>query len=166
MGRRAASRQRSVERLIPAPPERILALLVDVHQHSRLDGSGMLRGSPQGPERLSLGSTFTMGMRQGALRYRSVSRVVEHEEGRLIAWRSTGEVGGRRVVGGQVWRYELEPQPPSGAATADGARTLVRETYDWSGALLPRLTIELPGYPARMERAMTASLKRLEHLLA
>lgn len=82
--------------------------------------------------------------------------MVELEPDRRIAWRSTGEIAGRRVVGGQVWRYELFPH---------GSGTLVRESYDWRSALLPRMTIELPGYPDRSERAMVATLERLARLV-
>lgn len=149
-------RVRSTERLVRADVRRIFDVLADIRQHPLLDGSGTLRGAPEGPARLTLGSRFTMGMQQARIPYRSVSQVVEFEPDRRIAWRSTGEIAGRRVVGGQVWRYELEPR--------DGA-TLVRESYDWRGALLPRLTIELPGYPDRSERAMAATLERLARLV-
>jgi hypothetical protein len=71
--------------------------------------------------------------------------VVEFEEGRLIAWRHFGR---------HRWRYELEP-------VDDG--TKVRETYDWSTAILgTRLYIEMSGWPKRAERAMTETLERLD----
>lgn len=128
-------------------------MLTDIDQHAALDGSGMLQGRAEGPRPLALGSRFSMGMRQARLPYRSVSTVVEHEPDRLIAWSSAGEVAGRRVVGGQRWRYELTPE---------GAGTRVRHSYVWGYAAARRLTIELPGYPRRMRQAMAHTLRRLE----
>ncbi|WP_122263131.1 SRPBCC family protein [Ornithinimicrobium cerasi] len=153
-GRDRPARRRTRQRVVHAPPGAVFSLLTDVGRHDELDGSGMLQGRPHGPERLVLGSRFTMAMCQRGVSYRSVNRVVEYRPDRLIAWETTGEVAGVRVVGGQRWRFELEP-------TEGGRSTLVTQTYDWSRALLPRLTVELPGYPDRMERAMAATLERL-----
>lgn len=143
-----SSKQRkvSVERVIPAPPERIFALLADPAQHPVLDGSGTVRRSlPGNPERLSLGARFSMDMRIG-VPYRITNTVVEFEEGRRIAWRH---------LGGHVWRWELEP--------VEGG-TLVRETFDWSTNryrwLLERLDI-----PERNRRAMERTLERLAQLV-
>src|SRR5687768_2038807 len=114
----------SVERTIAAPPERIFAILSDASQHARIDGSGTVRDSRKAPEKLALGSRFSMDMRIG-MPYRISNTVVEFEENRRIAWQHFGR---------HRWRYELEPQP-------DG-RTLVRETFDWSTAAIPKF-IEL-----------------------
>lgn len=149
-------RERSSQRRIEAPASEIFAILCSIDNHLVLDGSGMLTGRPEGPRPLRLGSRFTMGMRQGRVPYRSVSTVVEFEPDRLIAWQSAGELNGRVIVGGHRWRYRLTP-------IEDGA-TVVRESYDWSTARLPRLTIEVPGYPRRMESAMARTLERLEAL--
>lgn len=143
----------SVERAVPAPSSEVFAVLTDIDRHAALDGSGMLRGHARGPRPLVLGSRFSMGMRQAWLPYRSVSTVVEFEQDRLIAWSSAGEMAGRRVVGGQRWRFELSPH---------GEGTLVRHSYVWGYAGARRLTIELPGYPRRMRMAMAESLRHLE----
>ncbi|MEI5134236.1 hypothetical protein RB199_21165 [Streptomyces libani] len=45
--------------------------------------------------------------------------------------------------------------------TEGGGTTRVTHTYDWSRARLPRLIVELPGYPRRMGPAMTTTLERL-----
>lgn len=150
------SREISSQRRIAASPERIFALLTDIDRHPALDGAGMLTGRPEGPRPLQLGSRFTMGMRQGPFGYRSLNTVVEYEQDRLIAWQTAGEFRGRVLVGGHRWRYRLTP-------LEDGA-TLVRESYDWSTAKRARLTIELPGYPARMGRAMAETLARLDEM--
>lgn len=150
---RAEQHVETVERVVPASPAEVFAVLTDIDRHTALDGSGMLQGRPDGPRPLVLGSRFSMGMRQARLPYRSVSTVVEYEQDRLVAWSSAGEVAGRRVVGGQRWRFELEP--------AKGG-TLVRHSYVWGYAAMRRLTVELPGYPKRMRSAMAGSLRNLE----
>lgn len=148
----------SVSRDIGATPQQIFAVLRDPARHAELDGSGMLRGRPQGPSPLGPGDRFSMGM-QGVVAYRSVNVVVEYESDRLIAWETWGEVRGRRLVGGQRWRYELTP--PDGADGTVTGTTRVTHTYDWSRARLARLVIELPGFPKRMGPAMTTTLERL-----
>ncbi|MFJ9415707.1 MULTISPECIES: SRPBCC family protein [unclassified Streptomyces] len=142
----------SVSKDIPATPQRLFAILRDPARHAELDGSGMLRGRPDGPSPLGAGDRFSMGMRQNGIAYRSVNVVVEYETDRLIAWETWGEVRGRRLVGGQRWRYELTP---------GDAVTHVTHTYDWSRARLPRLVVELPGLPGRMGPAMARTLDRL-----
>ncbi len=147
----------SVSRDIHAAPRQIFAVLRDPARHAELDGSGMLRGRPQGPSPLGPGDRFTMGMAQGRIAYRSVNAVVEYDADRLIAWETWGELRGRRLVGGQRWRYALTPLED----TAAGAVTRVTHTYDWSRARLPRLVVELPGYPRRTGPAMARTLERL-----
>jgi uncharacterized protein YndB with AHSA1/START domain len=113
----------SAERIIAAPPEAIFDLLADASRHPDLDGSGQLRGVRSGaPERLCLGATFGMSMHMG-VGYSMVNTVIEFEENRRIAWQST--LAGRwgHVLGGRIWRYELEPA---------GEGTLVRESWDIS----------------------------------
>ena len=48
------------------------------------------------------------------------NRVIEFEEGRLIAW-MPGDAGAEPA--GHLWRWQLEP--------LDGSRTLVTQTYDY-----------------------------------
>jgi len=135
----------SVERLIAAPPEKIFDVLADPSQHPVIDGSGTVKHTRgQEPDRLSLGAKFGMSMRIG-VPYVITNTVVEFDENRLIAWRH---------LGGHRWRYELETV---------GAETRVRETYDWSTAILPtRIFIAKSGWPTRTEEAMTRTLERLD----
>ncbi|MEK2477502.1 MULTISPECIES: SRPBCC family protein [Streptomyces] len=153
------ARARSVTRELAAAPQQIFAVLRDPARHAALDGSGMLRGHPDGPALLGPGDRFGMAMAQAGLAYRSVNVVVEYAPDRLIAWETWGEFRGRRLVGGQRWRFALHE-----LSAGDGsrpARTRVTHTYDWSRARLSRLTIELPGYPRRMVPAMVTTLDRL-----
>jgi uncharacterized protein YndB with AHSA1/START domain len=138
-------RQVSVEREIAAPAQRIFDVLADPRMHPHIDGSGTVKSAISGPDRLAEGDKFGMRMRIG-LPYLIRNVVVEFDEGRRIAWRH---------VGRHVWRYELEPR--------DGS-TLVRETFDWSGALSHHY-IEWMGFPERHRPAMARTLERLEELV-
>lgn len=144
---RKAGRRRhravTVERLIPAPAQRIFDVLADPALHPVIDGSGSLREPrDDAPARLTAGSSFGMSMRIG-VPYKITNTVVEFEEGRRLAWRHLGR---------QVWRYELEP--------VEGG-TLVRETFDYTNALSP-LALRLVRFPSRNRRDMERTLERLE----
>ena len=113
----------SAERVIGAPPEPIFDLLADASRHVELDGSGQLRGVASGaPERLALGASIGMSMHMG-VGYSMVNTVIEFEENRCIAWQS--KLAGRwgTLLGGRIWRYQLEPVRSG---------TLVRESWDIS----------------------------------
>jgi hypothetical protein len=116
----------------------------------------MVKGRPHGPGRLAPGVRFTMAQKNGPFPYRSVNDVVEFEEGRRIAWATSAELRGRRIAGGQIWRYEVEPRE-------DG--TLVRETHDLSRAGIVATIIERTGMADRYEQAMRATLDRLARLV-
>jgi uncharacterized protein YndB with AHSA1/START domain len=73
----------SVERVIPAPPEKIFDLLADPARHREIDGSGTVR-DPGSTERLKLGSTFDMKMKMG-VPYTMTNTVVEFEDNKLCA---------------------------------------------------------------------------------
>jgi uncharacterized protein YndB with AHSA1/START domain len=143
----------TVERTIPAPPEKIFDLIADPTRHPDIDGSGSVRAPKEGSQRLSLGATFGMSMRIG-VPYSMVSTVVEFEDNRRIAWQShlPGPLG-RRLSGGRVWRYELEP--------VDGG-TRVRESWDISQEKVKALV-----RPARKKtrEAMERTLERIEELV-
>ncbi len=137
------SRSVSASTQVQASPATVFAILADPRQHQRIDGSGSVRGSVSGPERLELGSRFAMDMRLGAA-YRTRNTVVELEEDRLIAWKH---------VAPHRWRYELEP--------VDGG-TRVTETWDLSRVPLPvRLGLRLLGFPTRTQQGIEATLRNL-----
>src|ERR1700739_644336 len=112
----------SVERVIKASPDKIVALLTDAGKHASFDCSESVNHASQQSVPLSMGSKFGMAMRGRKeslfIPYRTTNTVVEYESDRRIAWQ-TPAMGCLR--GGRVWRYELSP--------AD-AGTLVRETWD------------------------------------
>lgn len=142
----------TVEGYVPASPAAVFDLLADPSRHLDLDGSGTLRGAMQAPSRLSLGARFGMNMKAGAP-YTMVNEVVEFEPDRRIAWQARPTISlARKVIGGRIYRYELEPQ---------GDGTLVRETWDISQERIPPLVWGLRG-PVR--RSMERTLHRIEKL--
>jgi len=112
----------SVERVIPAPPDAIFALLADPSRHHDIDGSGSVVNSKEPSQRVKLGDKFGMQMKLG-IPYSMVSEVIEFEDDRRIAWQSRPPGVFGKISGGRIWRYELEP--------VDGG-TLVRESWDIS----------------------------------
>ena len=85
-----------------------------------------------------------MDMKMGAP-YKIKNRVVEFEEGRLIAWRH---------IGTHRWRYDLEP--------VDGG-TLVTETWDLSHCnTVNRWVLGVMGYPKRHRRGIEQTLVNLK----
>lgn len=140
-----------VERVIEAPASAIFAVVADASRHQEIDGSGTVQGVKQPGEPLRLGSEFGMSMKMG-LPYSTKNVVVEFEQDRLIAWKTTG-LGG--LIGGRIWRYELEPS---------GEGTLVRETWDVSQDK-QKLFLKKGSMPDNTGKAMTKTLKRLAELL-
>lgn len=130
----------SASRVIHAAPEQIFDILARPSEHPKLDGSGMLVGLRNGPDRLSLGATFQMEMKDGA-KYRTTNKVVAFDEGRTIAWCHFAKL---------VWRYDLEP--------VDGG-TKVTESFDYSKPL--GLAIIPLKWPERNRRAMERTLETL-----
>ena len=145
----------AVERVIPAGPAAIFALIDDAARHPEIDGSGTVKQvKPGAPQKLVLGSTFGMSMQQG-MRYSMVSTVIEFEQDRRIAWQSRpgGVVG--RFVGGRIWRYELEP--------VEGG-TRVREIWDISQDH-QRALLRLGGLPEKTAANMAKTLARIEEIV-
>jgi uncharacterized protein YndB with AHSA1/START domain len=144
----------TVERVIPATPEAIFALVADASRHPEIDGSGMLVDvQPGAPHRLGPGSVFVMSMKMG-IPYSMVNTVVEYEENRRIAW-TANPAGGllAKITGGRIWRYELEP--------TDGG-TQVRETWDVSTDKQRRTLRVVAAGTAK--RSMEKTLERIEQL--
>lgn len=137
----------TVERTIKAPAASIFALLADAGRHREFDGSGTLRGTREPSRPLTLGTRFGMAMHMG-VGYRTSNEVVEFEPDRRIAWRTTGLKG---LIGGRVWRYELEP-------TAEGTR--VSETWDISQDR-QKLVLRRTAMPAAAKNGMRRTLDRL-----
>ncbi len=149
------SRVESVEKVIAAPPEAIFRILADATRHPEIDGSGTVRKvHDDGAEPLTLGSRFGMDMKAG-IGYSMVNTVIEYEPDRRIAWQTTSATPViRRLVGGRIWRYTLEPVPGG---------TKVTESWDISRERIPWLVEPLRG---RTRKAMTETLDRVEAALS
>lgn len=145
----------TVERVIPAPPEKIFALLADPARHREIDGSGTVRDPSDGPpERLELGDAFKMKMKMG-IPYTMVNTVIEFEDNALIAWQTRpGGLAGR-AFGGRIWRYEL--------AAVDGG-TRVRESWDISQERGIKPIVRLGG--KHTAEAMTKTLEQIEKIVS
>lgn len=148
----------SVERVINAPADRIFALIADAGKHSSFDGSGTVDRSTVPSQPLTLGAEFGMSMRGRPeslfLPYRTTNTVIEFEPDRRIAWKTT--MGPLGLIGGRIWRYELEP--------AEGG-TLVRETWDVSSDR-QRPMLKRGSMPRQAEDGMRATLERIAARLA
>jgi hypothetical protein len=144
----------TVERVIHAPASVIFDLLADPRRHPEIDGSGTVRETKPGvAERLSLGSEFGMSMQYG-LKYSMVSKVVEFEENRRIAWQSRPPSSfGAKLAGGRIWRYDIEP--------VEGG-TRVRESWDISQEKIKAIV-----RPARKKtkKSMEKTLARIEEIV-
>jgi len=146
----------SVERVIPASPDAIFALLADPSRHRDIDGSGSVREAKGTPQRVKLGDKFGMQMKAG-IPYSMVSTVIEFEDGRRIAWQSRPPGVFGKISGGRIWRYELEP--------VDGG-TRVTETWDISQEVGTKFMLTSSRVHQHTREAMEKTLENIEKLLA
>ncbi len=131
---------------IAASPGVVFAILADPRAHPRIDGSGSVRRTIAGPDRLTKGAVFGVSMQMWGVPYPIRNRVVEFEPDRLIAWRH---------FGAHRWRYRLEPSASGG--------TVVTETFDYSRyGRLYATGLRLAGFPERNRAGITATLVRLK----
>jgi hypothetical protein len=144
----------SVERVIAAPAAELFLIVADASRHPEIDGSGTVVKPKSGsPSQLTLGTTFGMSMKAG-VPYSMSNTVIEFEQDRRIAWKTTlsGFLG--RFIGGRIWRYEFE--------SVEGG-TLVRESWDISqdkqSSFLRRGKL-----PSGTAEGMTTTLARLATL--
>jgi uncharacterized protein YndB with AHSA1/START domain len=145
-----STRTISAERVVKAPPSKIFDLLAEPSRHAEIDGSGTVQGAPGAPRLTKVGDVFGMKMKM-VVPYASSCEVSELEPDRRIAWRPVMKVAGVPVLGGQTWRYELEP--------VEGG-TRVRETYDWGTARFSA-ALGLLGFPQRTAPALERTLERI-----
>ena len=149
--------QVTVQRLIPAPAEAIFDLLADPGRHHEIDGSGTIVGARSaGERRLALGDSFGMDMDWG-VKYATKNVGVEFEENRRIAWQSRSPLGFLKpLVGGRIWRYELEP--------VEGG-TIVRETWDTRQEALPSRYVVRATLTDLTRRNMEKTLQRIQDVV-
>ena len=136
-------RKKSASIIINAPAAIIFNLLADPAMHSRIDGSKSVQSVIKAPTRLTLGAKFSMNMKIG-VRYRITNRVIEFEEGKLIAWRHLGR---------WVWRYETKEITPN--------QTVVVESFDGNSSPFQWWLRMRKAYPF-VQIAIAKSLVRLK----
>ncbi|MGB2923378.1 MAG: SRPBCC family protein [Mycobacterium sp.] len=133
---------RSVQ--VGAPIAEIFAMIVDPHRHPEIDGSGTVRDiEVKGPDRLTEGDKFTVGMTQYGLPYKITSMATAVQENRVVEWQHPL---------GHRWRWELAEVSP--------ATTKVTETFDYSTAKLP-FVIELLGMQKKNAEGIESTLASL-----
>jgi hypothetical protein len=130
--------------MVPAPAGEVFALVADPHRHPELDGSGTVRDIPvTGPDRLSQGAKFSVGMKQYGFPYKITSTVTAFEDGRLIEWQHPL---------GHRWRWEFAETEPG--------TTQVTETFDYTTARAGKL-LELFRQPTKNGVGITKTLEAL-----
>jgi hypothetical protein len=136
-----------VTKLIPAGRQELFDILADPAQHPVIDGSGSVKAvRPGGPDRLSLGATFSMDMKLG-VDYKIRNTVVEFDEPSQIGWRH---------FNGHIWRYRFTEAPGG---------TTVTEEWD-ARRVANRFLLLLLRFPQRNRAGMIATLDRLAELAA
>ena len=138
-----------VQRLIPATPESIFAVLSTPQGHVDIDATGMLQ-SATGDVVNTVGDSFVVHMDREALNdypmgeYDVTIVFTQFEAKREIAWKILGKI---RPQIGHIYGYRLEEHP-------DG--TLVTSYYDWSQ--IDPVWREAAIFPVISEGALRATL--------
>lgn len=147
----------SVDRVIESAPGPIFELVADAGKHPLIDGSGTVQATLEGTtELLSLGSEFGMSMKRGAP-YKMVSKVIEFEKDRRIAWQSRAHGPLGAFIGGRIWRYELDD-------LGDG-RTRVTETWDLRKDKQRLLLARFGRMASETKRNMERTLEKIAGLV-
>ena len=129
---------------VSAPASEVFALVANPHRHPELDGSGTVRDTPvSGPDRLSQGAKFSVGMKQLGVPYKIKSTVTAFRENELVEWKHPM---------GHHWRWEF-------AEVAPGS-TQVTETFDYSTTPAAKV-FELTGMQKQNAAGITKTLEAL-----
>ena len=152
-----SSERIEVQRIIPADPATIFAVVSDPQGHVTIDSSGMLMdatGDPVG----AVGDTFVVHMDREALNdyplglYDVTVQIVTFEQDREIAWTIVGQI---KPQIGHVYGYTLEPIDEG---------TLATSYYDWSN--IDPTWKEADIFPVVPESALRATLGILSRTVA
>lgn len=128
---------------VEASPAEVFDFLRRPANHDEISGDRSVQGVRVGPDVLGDGDRFGMSMKMLGVPYRVASKVVEFDEGRLIAWCH---------FSGHRWRWTVAP--------AGDNRSTVTETFDLSTARFPP-GLRLMGYPARHEENVARSVSNV-----
>ena len=132
--------------VINKPATELFDFIANPKNHPKIDGSKMVRGKAYGPKRLSMNSWFVMRqLRFGKIPYVMPNKVVEFEEGKLIAWRNALP---------SRWRYEFVTQ-------SDGT-TQVTQYLDCSRTPSKLVKSELSWAPKAMAKTLVRFKEHIE----
>ena len=132
--------------VINKPATELFDFIANPKNHPKIDGSKMVRGKAYGPKRLSINSWFVMRqLRFGKIPYLMPNKVVEFEEGKLIAWRNALP---------SRWRYEFVTQ-------SDGT-TQVTQYLDCSQTPSKLVKSELSFAPKAMAKTLVRFKEHIE----
>ena len=132
--------------VINKPATELFDFIANPKNHPKIDGSKMVRGKAYGPKRLSINSWFVMRqLRLGKIPYLMPNKVVEFEEGKLIAWRNALP---------SRWRYEFVTQ-------SDGT-TQVTQYLDCSQTPSKLVKSELSWAPKAMAKTLVRFKEHIE----
>ena len=141
----------TVERVIPAPPEAIFALIADPRRHREIDGSGFVVSDDRTDRITGVGQVFRMNMTGDHMGgdYQTENHVTGYDKNSLLAWR-TAPAGTEPP--GWEWMWELK---------ADGSDTTdVTLTYDWD-KVSDKAILEKVPFPLVTQDQLEDSLANL-----
>lgn len=144
-----------VDRVLDATAQEIFALLADPVRHHETEPTGWVGAAIDPAPITRVGQVFGMRMAfpDSGEPYRMDNRVIVWEPDRAIAW-EPGQYAedGTLQTGGWTWRYDL---------VAEGERTRVSLTYDWS-ASPAAIRAQIGGLPPFGPEFLERSLRALE----
>ncbi|MGB6050117.1 MAG: SRPBCC family protein [Rhodococcus sp. (in: high G+C Gram-positive bacteria)] len=142
MGSRVVARQTEVN----ASADALFAIVSDPRRHGELDGSGTVKDTVKGPERLEQGAKFSVGMKQYGVPYRITSTVTDFRDddgSKVIEWQHPL---------GHSWRWEFEETQPG--------VTTVTEAFRYDTAKSPK-ALELFKVPQQNAKGISSTLEQL-----
>jgi hypothetical protein len=146
---------------VPAPTERVFAVLADPTTHVSIDGTGWVQEALDQAPLTEVGKIFRMAMYHARVQngdYRVVNKVALFDPPHTIGWLTGRETDDGHVeLGGWIWRYDLLPLGPS--------ETEVTLTYDWS-AVPQRIRERGIPFPPFGPEHLPNSLQHLAELAA
>jgi hypothetical protein len=129
---------------VNAPAAELFALAANPHRHHELDGSGTVRDSTvKGPEKLSTGDKFSVGMKQFGVPYTIRSTATEIVDGQTVEWQHPA---------GHKWRWDFREVSPG--------VTEVTETFDYTTARSPKF-LEITKFDKKNGEGIANTLAKL-----
>ena len=128
--------------VINRPASELFNFIANPKNHPKIDGSKMVRGKAYGPKRLSMNSWFVMRQLR-IIPYFMPNKIVEFEEGKLIAWRNALP---------SRWRYEFISLPDGSTQVTqylDCSHTpimLAKSELSWAAKAMAKTLVRFKEY--------------------